>query len=271
MNAANFLRQGCLVFALLAASVTGSIHAADGVAVDAAARAVQEAAALKDRQRRAREAPLARDEVELFPDLRGDLLKEDQQDRFGQAVGDSRFIVRIRQVTNLSGNNPFHTRQPVLNFNGAEVSDLAALVAIVKGNAGGGGGGTSPLLADCIRTVPMNVVVPNTIWSGNFDLNPNTLACTLRPPGVPGSGAFSIVVDLQPPPLGPSGTTHCVGGIPGAAWARDPAGAVCVPYALGSIVNFGAVSTAGRKITVQFQATAGNPPTLRIIAITPLN
>lgn len=267
MNVANFLRRGCVVFALLAGGVAGFAHAADGAAIDAAARAKEAAErALKDMQRRAREAPLARDEVELFPELRGELLKEDQQDRFGQAVGDSRFIVRIRQVINLSGNNPFHTRQPLLNFNGAEVGDLAALIAIVKGNTAGGG--TSPLLADCIRTVPMNVIFPNTIWSGNFDLNPTTLACTLRPPGVPGSGAFSIVADS---PSTPANTTHCVGGIPGAAWARDPAGAVCIPYALGSIVNFGAVSTAGRKITVQFQVTAGNPPTLRVIAITPLN
>lgn len=266
MNVAYCLRRGCLVFALLAASVTGSAHA-QGAAIGEAVRAAQEAAerALKDVQRRAREAPLARDEVELFPDLRGELLKEDQQDRFGQALGESRFIVRIQRVTNLSGNNPFHTRQPLLNFNGAEVNDLAALVAVAKGNPPGG---TSPLLADCIRTVPMNVIVPNAVWSGNFDLNPTTLACTLRPPGVPGQGAFSIVVDS---PSTPMNTTHCVGGDPGAQWAHDPAGAVCVPYALGSIVNFGAMSTAGRKITVQFQATAGNPPTLRIIAITPLN
>ncbi len=261
MNAAYLLRRGCLVFALLAGSVAGSAHAAAGLAIGAAIGA----GVVQDLQLRAREAPLARDEIELFPDLRGELLGENQQDRFGQALGDSRFIVRIQQVTNLSGNNPFHTRQPLLNFNGAEVGDLAALIAIVKGIPGGG---TSPLLANCIRTVPMNVVVANIIWSGNFDLNPITLACTLVPPGVPGSGAFSIVVDS---PSTPANTTHCVGGIAGAQWARDPAGAVCVAYALGGTVTFGAVSTAGKKITVQFQVTAGNPPTLRIIAITPLN
>ena len=265
MNALNFLRLGGLAFALLAGSVTGSARAAD---IGGAVRAAQDAATrvIQEMQRRAREAPLARDEVELFPDLRGELLGEDQQDRFGQALGDSRLIVRIRQVTNVSGNNPFNTRQPLLNFNGVEVNDLAALIAIVKGNAAAGG--TSPLLADCIRTVAMNVVVANIIWSGNFDLNPTTLACTLRPPGVPGSGSFSIVVDS---PSTPINTTHCVGGIPGAAWARDPAGATCVAYALGATVTFGAVSTAGKKISVQFQVTAGNPPTLRVIAITPLN
>lgn len=262
MNAANFLRRGCLV--LLAASVTGSAHAADGAAIEKAVREAEQAVerALKDKQRRAREAPLARDEVELFPDLRGELLKEDQQDRFGQALGESRFIVRIRQVVNLSGNNPFHTRQPLLNFNGVEVGDLAALIAIVKG-------GTSSLLADCIRTVPMNATNPNVSWIATFHLNPVTLACTLPPPGVwkATQGAFFIGVDLSPLT---AGSTYCI-GVTAPGWARDPAGARCVVYALGATVTFGAVSTAGKKITVQFQVTAGNPPTLRVIAITPLN
>ena len=249
-----------LLAALLAtAPLYGADPGVGGGAVGAGADA-----ATQDAQRRAREAVLARDSIELFPQLRGSLVAEPQQEQFGQAVGQGRFIVRIRQVTNVSGNDPWHITQPVLNFNGVEVSDLATLIALANG---GGGGGADGDPSDCVRGSTMLDIVPNTIWASDFDLNPNTLDCTMPPPGTIGDGSFSIVMDN---PSTPGNTTYCIGGIPGTAW-NPVAGPVCVAYTPGATVSFQAQSTSGRRIEIQFRATAGSPPYAEILAITPLN
>ena len=263
MSMLTAIRKLVVLLALVVMMLTAGSTQAAVQGVDANQQAKDAAAAAKDAERRSREVPLARDEIELFPELSGTtLLEEPSQERFGKALGEDRFIVRIKQVTNISGNNPWDTLEPLLNFNGVRVTNLAALMALVRGT-----GATSPLLAGCLRTVPMNVIIANMIWSGNFDMNPSTLACIMQPPGSPSTGSFSIVVDN---PTTPANTTYCIGGIPGTNW-NPLAGPVCVPYALGTVVTFQALSTAGRLVQVQFRATAGNPPTLQVIAITPLN
>lgn len=70
---------------------------------------------------------LDRDIRPLFPGFPAAVPRE------GLPVGAMTF--RIRDVRNISGNNPFHQRQPLLNFNGRVVSTVAELVALIRGGA----------------------------------------------------------------------------------------------------------------------------------------
>lgn len=150
-----------------------------------------------------RESVLAQDEMELFPTLgTAGSLEQELQKRFDNTT-DGTVIVRVRQVTNLSGNNPLHTRQPLLNYNGLEVSDLSALLNAIRGNKPATAPGTTPAIAasaisGCVVPLMLNGTQngdatnnSTTSTKGAYvALDPGTLVCTS------GGGASSYLSNV---------------------------------------------------------------------------
>lgn len=211
------------------------------------------------------ETTLAKDSMELFPQLRGTLLSEGQQTSFGKAAGSKRFIIRIKQVRNLSGNNPFNVRQPLLNYDGKEVLTVSDLVGLIQGSQNVLAGAS---LSDCQCSGAMHRITADPIWGGNFDINPATLECRTPPPGIVGQGNFSITYA----PGDPANTAYFVGSPPPnmGDWTL-PGGGTMGLYTAGNVVTFTAVSSSGKKLKVTFKVRPGNPAILQVLSLAPLN
>jgi hypothetical protein len=211
------------------------------------------------------ETTLAQDSMELFPELRGKLLSSGQQASFGKAAGSKRFIIRIKQVKNLSGNNPFNTRQPLLNYNGQEVLTVGDLVGLIKGSQNALVGVS---LSDCQCSGIMHRITADPIWGANFDIDPETLECRTPPPGIVGQGNFSITYA----PNDSSNTAYFVGSPPPNVgdWVIEGGGTMG-SYTAGNTVSFTAVSNTGKKLKVTFKVSTGDPAALQVLSLTPLN
>lgn len=174
--------------------------------------------------------------------------------------------ISIKTVTNLSGHNPLHTSQPVLNFGGQTVASVADLVTAAR--TGRVSSGSS---SGCVRTVTMRTTVagPPAIYSGNFNLSSTTLQCTTVPPGLGGAAEVFSITDA---PGDAANTAYYVGSNPGPTSGWNYATAT---YVAGNQVSFTATSTSGRQARITFKVTQNNggnsPSTLQVISIEALN
>ncbi len=217
------------------------------------------------------ELKLAEDTMELIPAIsQGQSVNAAEQNEISSLLGgDANITIRLRQVNNITGNNPFNPIKPLLNYNGVEVNSVADLVTLMtNSNAGGGNAATSAAaLADCVKTVTMHTVLapPNPIYGANFDIDPATLKCNTPPPGIAGQGNFSITEA----PGDATNTAYYAGSAPPNAgdWVLDGAGS---QYVAGSQVTFTATSNQGKRIQVTFNVTQGSPSTIQILSITAL-
>jgi hypothetical protein len=95
----------------------------------------------------------------------------------GEASGESGATgFRVVKVTNISGNNPFHPTQPVLNFGGVVVANVDDLLECIRGGTCKPGGdiqGTK----QCSPSSTTNLHPVFGPASAAFYINPNTSAC----------------------------------------------------------------------------------------------
>lgn len=113
----------------------------------------------------AQEVIIGTDVAPLFPGLRGLLGTAPP----GLPPGAT--TVRIRDVRNIRGNNPFQQRQPLLNWNGQVVGSVAELLALVQGRRIAAGGFTCS---------------PSTATDGSaviFHIGPATGVCSVSTSG----------------------------------------------------------------------------------------
>jgi len=217
---------------------------------------------------------VAKDEKRLFPGVSGARSVRLEGPVLGPEVPVQarRIIVRVRDVQPQEGNNPFDPRQPVLNFDGIVVDSVEDLVVLIRAAAGGGQGPGRDGASDCERSsVRMAVILPD-LFSGNFDLDPETAACRTPPPGISGMGNFSITVDRE----GPLATIS-VGSPPPdlGDWILE-GGDTTLEFDPGKRVRFVAVSRAGRRVGIELivpamGALGDPPPTFSVLSITVLN
>jgi hypothetical protein len=85
------------------------------------------------------------DMMPLFPDLeagKGDAEKKKSGRTEWETVD-----IKLFRVTPVSGNNPFHTREPVRNFNGETYPTITAIKQRARGQTTAHGGGCNPSTA----------------------------------------------------------------------------------------------------------------------------
>lgn len=100
--------------------------------------------------------------------------------------------IKILEIENVSGNDPFNEEQPVLNFNGQVVGSVPELLATIQGNNNnnnnnnGNNNGNNNNQAPCgVLSITSGVFsqrlnnVNNDIAQASIDLNANTLRCIL--------------------------------------------------------------------------------------------
>ena len=111
--------------------------------------------------------------------------------------------VKIRQVINFQGNNPFNQEDPVNNFNGATFDDLATVIAVSEGGAAAANGAAAAGdLSACIQTIAMapSATAPPDFRFASFDIDANVGSCNLLADGSTGSALI-----VQTPPNGDPG------------------------------------------------------------------
>ncbi len=116
------------------------------------------------------------DTAPLIPGIQNILLGA--ADAGGKTSGESGATgFRIVKVTNISGNNPFHPTQPVLNFGGVVVANVDDLLECIRGGVCKPGGGDTQGTKQCS---PSSTTTLHPIFgpaSAAFYINPNTSAC----------------------------------------------------------------------------------------------
>lgn len=144
------------------------------------------------------DVPLARDRMELFPGLgAGSVLDGGFADEVQAGLGKRRYIIRIKSVRVASGNNPFNQRQPLLNYNGQEVSSIGQLADLI--NNGSSSALSTAKLDDCVRSVSMRDL-GGGFYQANLAIDSSTLECTVPPPGTGAAGEnFSFIFDRGNP------------------------------------------------------------------------
>jgi hypothetical protein len=164
----------------------------------------------------------------------------------------------IISVTNQQGNNPFDPLQPVLNYNGQQVSSVDDPIRTIQGGAG-----PQPAVQSCLSSIrfAQSPSAPPGIYFAGIDYNANTGNCFLRSDG---QGQTLIIQTPPNGPVVPPGSNF--EAFPDrlvANWEFFPPSPVggAVTFVPGTAQTFFVRATNGVRLQIQLNAQRTGPTT----------